>query len=98
MPQVAPQLVVALSYNSTALNVSWQPIEQTRERVRGKLIGHRVNLSSIKKITGIVMLIYYFRSNIGKSITQKKMLFTTYQEPLDLGLLLLVSFLILNIT
>ncbi|XP_025829331.1 contactin-like [Agrilus planipennis] len=42
MPQVAPQLVVALSYNSTALNVSWQPIEQTREKVRGKLIGHRV--------------------------------------------------------
>lgn len=43
MPQVAPQLVSALSYNSTALNVSWQAIEQTREKVRGKLIGHRVS-------------------------------------------------------
>ncbi|XP_011135668.2 contactin [Harpegnathos saltator] len=42
MPQVAPQLVVAMSYNSTSLNVSWSPIEQTRERVRGKLIGHRI--------------------------------------------------------
>lgn len=42
MPQVAPQLVYAVSYNSTALNVSWQPITQTRENVRGKLIGHRI--------------------------------------------------------
>lgn len=44
MPQVAPQLVVARSFNSTALNVSWNPIEQTREKVRGKLIGHRVSI------------------------------------------------------
>ncbi|XP_012215435.1 contactin [Linepithema humile] len=42
MPQVAPQLVYAMSYNSTSLNVTWAPIEQTRERVRGKLIGHRI--------------------------------------------------------
>ncbi|XP_012252358.2 contactin [Athalia rosae] len=42
MPQVAPQQVYALSYNSTSLNVSWSPIEQTRERVHGKLIGHRL--------------------------------------------------------
>lgn len=42
MPQVAPQLVVAKSYNSTALNVSWVPVLQSRETVRGKLIGHRV--------------------------------------------------------
>ncbi|XP_014224129.1 contactin [Trichogramma pretiosum] len=42
MPQVAPQYVSAVSYNSTALNVTWNPIEQTRERVHGKLIGHRI--------------------------------------------------------
>ena len=42
MPQVSPVQVSALSYNSTALNVSWLPIEQTRERIRGKLIGYRV--------------------------------------------------------
>lgn len=42
MPQVAPQQVVAHGYNSTSLNVSWAPIEQTREKVRGKLIGHRI--------------------------------------------------------
>ncbi|RZB39944.1 contactin [Asbolus verrucosus] len=42
MPHVAPQLVVARSYNSTALNVSWVPIDQTREKIRGKLIGHRI--------------------------------------------------------
>lgn len=44
MPQVSPQLVVARSFNSTALNVSWVPIEETREKVRGKLIGHRVSI------------------------------------------------------
>ncbi|ENN74113.1 hypothetical protein D910_11524 [Dendroctonus ponderosae] len=42
MPQVAPQLVVARSFNSTALNVSWDPIEVIREKVKGKLIGHRI--------------------------------------------------------
>lgn len=42
MPQVAPQLVSALSYNSTSLNVTWSPIDQSRERLRGKLIGHRL--------------------------------------------------------
>ncbi|KAL1492741.1 hypothetical protein ABEB36_010948 [Hypothenemus hampei] len=42
MPQVAPQLVVAVSFNSTALNVSWDPIDETRQKVKGKLIGHRI--------------------------------------------------------
>lgn len=42
MPQVAPQQVYARSYNSTALNVTWNPIDQSRERLRGKLIGHRL--------------------------------------------------------
>lgn len=42
MPQVQPQQVSALSYNSTSLNVSWVPIDETRDRVHGKLIGHRL--------------------------------------------------------
>lgn len=42
MPQVAPQQVYALSYNSTSLNVTWEPIEETRDLVHGKLIGHRL--------------------------------------------------------
>lgn len=42
MPQVAPQLVVPYSYNSTALNVTWNAINQTRVLLRGKLIGHRI--------------------------------------------------------
>ncbi|XP_060516307.1 contactin [Cylas formicarius] len=57
MPQVAPQLVVAFSYNSTALNVSWNPIEQTREKVRGKLIGHRIKYW--KKDTNEQDSVYY---------------------------------------
>lgn len=42
MPQVAPQSVSARSFNSTALNVTWHPIDQSRDRLRGKLIGHRL--------------------------------------------------------
>lgn len=44
MPQVSPQQVFAISYNSTAINVSWVPIDQSREMLRGKLIGHRVSM------------------------------------------------------
>lgn len=42
MPQVAPQQPVARGFNSTCLNVTWNPIEETREKVRGNLIGHRL--------------------------------------------------------
>ncbi|XP_050100496.1 contactin isoform X1 [Anopheles aquasalis] len=42
MPQVAPQQTIARSFNSTALNVSWVPVSQDRESIRGKLIGHRL--------------------------------------------------------
>lgn len=42
MPQVQPSLVRAEPFNSTALKVTWAPIEQVREKVRGKLIGHRI--------------------------------------------------------
>lgn len=42
MPQAAPQQTIARGFNSTALNVSWVPISQTRDALRGKLIGHRL--------------------------------------------------------
>ncbi|XP_015790072.1 contactin isoform X2 [Tetranychus urticae] len=42
MPQVQPSLVTAFPFNSTSLNVSWAPLELTREKIRGKLIGHRI--------------------------------------------------------
>ena len=42
MPQVAPQKPIAYPFNSTAFNVTWQPISLAREHIRGKLIGHRV--------------------------------------------------------
>uniref|UniRef100_A0A6B0VH84 Putative down syndrome cell adhesion molecule n=1 Tax=Ixodes ricinus TaxID=34613 RepID=A0A6B0VH84_IXORI len=42
MPQVQPSGVFALPHNSTALNVTWTPLDITREKIRGKLIGHRI--------------------------------------------------------
>ncbi|XP_023243533.1 contactin-like [Centruroides sculpturatus] len=42
MPQVQPSQVKALPFNSTALNVSWEPLDLTREKIRGKLSGHRI--------------------------------------------------------
>ena len=42
MPQVAPTKVGARPFNSTAINVTWTPIPETREKIRGKLIGYRI--------------------------------------------------------
>lgn len=42
MPQVAPTQVYAVAFNSTCLNVTWAPLEWTREKIRGQLIGHRI--------------------------------------------------------
>lgn len=44
MPQVAPQGIYARGFNSTALNVTWNAVDQAREMIRGRLIGHRVSL------------------------------------------------------
>ncbi|GBP54321.1 Contactin [Eumeta japonica] len=41
-PLETPQQVAVESYNSTALKVTWKPIDQSRQRLRGKLIGHRL--------------------------------------------------------
>jgi len=42
LPQVAPTQVGARPFNSTALTIHWNPIPNVREKVRGKLIGHRI--------------------------------------------------------
>lgn len=34
MPQVAPQTPIVRGFNSTALNVTWLPVEETREKIR----------------------------------------------------------------
>ena len=44
MPQVAPQQTLARGFNSTCLNVTWNPVDEAREMIRGKLIGHRVRI------------------------------------------------------
>ncbi|XP_015594638.1 contactin [Cephus cinctus] len=41
-PQVIPRRVYVDSFNSTSLNVSWTPVSESRETVRGKLIGYRI--------------------------------------------------------
>lgn len=42
MPQIAPTGVYATAHNSTAMNVTWTPLDSNREKLRGKLIGHRI--------------------------------------------------------
>ena len=44
MPQVQPTEVAAYANNATSINVSWVPIEPTRDNIRGELIGYRVRL------------------------------------------------------
>ncbi|KAG9511106.1 Contactin, partial [Fragariocoptes setiger] len=41
MPQIQPANVYAVAYNSTALNVTWTPINIKAEE-RGKLVGYRI--------------------------------------------------------
>uniref|UniRef100_A0A2P2HWX5 Contactin-like n=1 Tax=Hirondellea gigas TaxID=1518452 RepID=A0A2P2HWX5_9CRUS len=42
MPQVQPTEVGAYAQNATAINVTWVPIDPSRDNIRGKLIGYRV--------------------------------------------------------
>lgn len=59
MPQSSPQQVFAISYNSTALNVSWAPIDQSREMLRGKLIGYRVSILHVNYLHNINFYRYH---------------------------------------
>ena len=49
MPQIAPTGVYAVAHNSTAMNVTWTPLDQNREKLRGKLIGHRIKYWKLNK-------------------------------------------------
>jgi len=42
VPQVAPNQVSARAFNSTALNVTWLPMDFSRQQMRGNLIGYRI--------------------------------------------------------
>ncbi|XP_040571897.1 contactin [Lepeophtheirus salmonis] len=42
LPQVAPTRVGARPFNSTAIRVTWLPISNNRDKIRGKLIGYRI--------------------------------------------------------
>ena len=42
LPAVAPTRVGARPYNSTAMRITWNPIPEDRDKICGKLIGHRI--------------------------------------------------------
>jgi hypothetical protein len=42
MPQSQPSAVRVEPFNATALKVSWAPADTSRERMRGRLVGHRI--------------------------------------------------------
>ncbi|XP_076447632.1 contactin-like [Babylonia areolata] len=43
MPRGTPREVYAVSFNATALDVFWTPVPNTRDQLRGKLMGYRIN-------------------------------------------------------
>ncbi|XP_025106853.1 contactin-like isoform X2 [Pomacea canaliculata] len=43
MPSGTPRNVMSVSYNATALMVYWTPVPNTREYMKGKLLGYRIN-------------------------------------------------------
>lgn len=42
MPTAAPANVLADGYNSTAMEVTWDPVEDTRKVMKGRLYGYQV--------------------------------------------------------
>ncbi|CAG0918203.1 unnamed protein product, partial [Notodromas monacha] len=44
IPQVPPTEVGARAHNSTSIRVTWQPVDDTRENMRGQLTGYRVSI------------------------------------------------------
>jgi len=42
IPRATPTNVGARPYNSTAIRVHWNPVPNVRDKIRGKLIGHRI--------------------------------------------------------
>ena len=65
LPQVAPTRVGARPFNSTALTITWNPIPNVRDKVRGKLIGHRIK---------------YWRQDLNE-ITESQYLLSRSTEP-----------------
>ena len=53
MPQVQPTAVGAWPLNATSINITWQPIEASRDNIRGELIGYRVSSNVSFKILDI---------------------------------------------
>ena len=42
IPRATPTNVGARPFNSTAIRVHWNPVPNVRDKIRGKLIGHRI--------------------------------------------------------
>ncbi|XP_070192772.1 contactin-like isoform X2 [Littorina saxatilis] len=43
MPTGTPRNVYSVSFNATALDVYWTPVKNTREEMKGRLTGYRIN-------------------------------------------------------
>lgn len=48
MPQTTPTIVTPRPYNSTAINVTWSAVDESREKIRGELLGYRVRNKLLK--------------------------------------------------
>lgn len=70
MPQVQPSLVKAFPFNSTALNVSWAPVDITREKIRGRLIGEPVK--EFKMPLAHIANLQVIASNTGATATTRR--------------------------
>ena len=44
MPTAAPANVLADGYNATAMEVTWNPVADTRKVMKGRLYGYQVSI------------------------------------------------------
>ena len=49
MPIPAPKIQGCSAINSTAMDVYWTPIENTRQNIKGKIAGFQVRIQVIKQ-------------------------------------------------
>lgn len=51
MPTAAPGNVLADAFNSTAMEVTWDEVEDTREVMKGRLYGYQVSNDLTEKLS-----------------------------------------------
>lgn len=74
VPIATPRNVWGEDHNSSALNVYWDPVENTREMIRGKIIGYQVNMLTLYKYIIIIITLSSIAPSAHLKCSKREML------------------------